>query len=210
MSLQVIPRTAVRSWLSVVRLPLTAAEMVVGKQGADWPPAIAFEGFEAGVKRAVGVLTGDSELVQEAMLERGKVEQLREATELEAAAERRRQEAEARFEDRTETVQERADRIEREQEERKAKLAQEEADRKRAVEEEARRKEEAARTADQARKKAVAAQERQARARRLAAESEALEQEREATEAKGDVLAVDQALKATKVARKQPRPKSSS
>jgi len=204
MSLQTIPRTALRSWLSVVRLPLTAAELAIGKQGSDWPPAVAFDGFEAGLKKGVGTLIGDSQLVQEAMLERGKVEQLRDA-ELEAAAERRRQESVARFEDRKEAVRESARRVEREQEENKARLEREEADRKRAVEETARGKEEAAKTADQARRKAVAAQERQARATRLAAESEALDHERDAAEAKGDLLAVDRALKATKAARKQPR-----
>ncbi len=205
MSLQTIPRTALRSWLSVVRLPLTAAELAIGKQGSDWPPAVAFDSFEAGVKKGVGTLIGDSQLVQEAMLERGKVEQLRDAAELEAAAERRRQESVARFEDRKEAVRESARRVEREQEENKARLAREEADRKRAVEETARGKEEAAKTADQARRKAVAAQERQARATRLAAESEALDHERDAAEAKGDLLEVDRALKATKAARKQPR-----
>ncbi|CAA9227406.1 MAG: hypothetical protein AVDCRST_MAG76-1041 [uncultured Acidimicrobiales bacterium] len=205
MSFQTIPRTAVRSWLSLVRLPLTATELVVGKQGADWPPAVAFDGFEAGVKKGVGTLIGDSQLVQEGMLERGKVEQLRDAAELEAAAEQRRAEAKAGFDERKETVQERAQRVEREAEERKAKLEREEADRKRAVEETARRKEEAARKADQARQKTVAAQERQARAARLAAESEALDHEQEAAAAKADVLGVDQALKATKTARKQQR-----
>lgn len=205
MSLQTIQRTALRSWLSAVRLPLTATELVVGKQGATWPPAVVFDSFEAGVKKGVGTLIGDPQLVQEGMLERGKVEQLRDAAELEAAAERRRQEAEARFEERAETVNERAERIEREQEERKAKLAKEEADRKRAVEQAARRKKEAGRQADQARQKTISAQERQARATRLVAESEALEHERKAAEAKGQVLDVDQALQATKAARKQPR-----
>lgn len=203
MSLQTIPRTALRSWLAAVRLPLTAAELVTGKSGTDWPPAVAFEGFEAGVKKGVGLLIGDTQLVQEGMLEREKVDQLREAAELDAIAERRRQEADARLEDRKETVQERAESVERGHAEREAKLAQEEADRQRAVEEAARRKEEVARTAEQTRRKAVAAQERQARATRLAAESEALDHERDAAEAKGELLEVDQALKATKAARKQ-------
>ncbi len=88
MSLQTIPRTAVRSWLSAVRLPLSAAEVVVGKQGADWLPAMVFEGFEAGVKRSVGGLLHDQELMQEGTLERAKVDQLRRATELEASTRR--------------------------------------------------------------------------------------------------------------------------
>ena len=203
MSLQTIPRTAVRSWLSLVRLPLSAAEVVVRKQGSDWPPAVAFEGFEAGVKRSVGSLLKDGQLQQEGTLGGAKVSQLRRAAELESEAEEQRAEAEARFEDRKETVQERNRRLEKQQQEREAKLAQEQAERKQAIEATARKKEEAAEKAAQVRKDAVAAQERQARASRLAAESEALESERDAVAAKGTVRNVDQALNATKAARKR-------
>ena len=203
MSLQTIPRTAVRSWLSVVRLPLSAAEVVTRKQGTDWLPAVAFEGFEAGVKRSVGGLLHDQELVQEGTLERAKVNQLRRATELEAEAEERRVEAAARFEARQETVHESEQRLEREQQAREAKLKKEEADRKRAVEAAARKKEQAAAKADEARRKSVADQERQARATRLTAESAALASERQAVAAKGEVLDVDKALNATKAARKR-------
>lgn len=203
MSLETIQRTAVRSWLSAVRLPLSAAERVVGKQGTDWLPAVAFEGFEAGVKRKVGSLVGNPRLVQEGMLEQGKVEQLIEAAELEAEAEERRQEADARFEYRTETVQQRSRRLEREQQEKEARLEREAADRKRAVEETTRKKQQAARKADQVRKDAVAAQERQARASRLDAEADALDHEKQAVAAKGEVLDVDRALEATKKARKR-------
>ena len=59
MSIRNLQRTAVRTWLSAVRLPLSAAEVVAGKQGAEWPPALAFSGFEAGVKRGLGALLGD-------------------------------------------------------------------------------------------------------------------------------------------------------
>ena len=203
MSMQTIQRTAVKSWLSAVRLPLSAAERVVGKQGSDWPPAVAFEGFEAEVKRRIGTLVGNPQLVQEGTLEQGKVNQLRKAAELEAEAEEQRNEAEARFEDRKETVEEAKQRVEREQQQREARLEQEKADRKRAVQEAARKKEEAARKADEVRKDAVAAQERKARATRLAAESEALQHEKQAVAAKGEVLEVDEALKATKTARKR-------
>ncbi len=201
--LQTIQRTAVRSWLTAVRLPLSAAEIVVGKQGSNWPPAVAFEGFEAGVKRSIGSLVKDDQLVQEGTLERGKVEQLRRAAELEATAEQRREQAEARFEDKKETVLERNQRVQTEQQEREAKLAKNEADRKRAVEATARKKEETARKADEARRKAVDAKERQARATRLSAESTALEHEKEAVAAKGEVLDVDRALNATRTVRKR-------
>lgn len=204
MTLQTIPRTAVKSWLSVVRLPLSAAELAARKRGAtDWPPAVAFEGFEAGVKRGVGTLIGDDELVREGTLEYSKVTQLRRAAELEGEAERRRQQSEQRFEQQKETVQERSQRIEREQRAREQKLQQETEAKKRSVEEADRRKAQAARAADQTRQKAVAAKERQARATRLAAESEALEHESEAVEAKAEVLEVADQLQAAKAARKK-------
>lgn len=203
MSFQTIPRTAVRSWIAAVRLPLSATEVVVRKQGAEWPPAIAFEGFEAGVKRTVGSLLKDDQLVQEGTLERAKVQQVRRATELEADAEAERQAAKARLEDRKESVHERAQRLERQQVQREATLEQEKAEGKRAVEAAAATREEAARKADAARTSAVAAQERNARATRLSAESEALQLEKQAVAAKGEVLDVDRALNATTVARKR-------
>ncbi len=203
MSLQTIQSSAVRSWLSAVRLPLTAAEVVAGKKGADWPPAVAFEGFEAGVKRTVGSLVKNDQPMQEGALEQAKVEQLRRASELEAKAEEHRSAAEARFEDRKETVQETKQRVEREAQQREAKLEQEKDQRTKAVEETARKKREAARQADEARQKAVAAKEREARTTRIAAESEALQHERQAVAAKGEVLDVDRALNATKAARKR-------
>ena len=204
MTLQTIPRTAVRSWLSAVRLPLSAVELAAGKRGAtDWLPAVAFEGFEAGVKRRVGTLLGDHQLVQEGTLERGKVEQLLRAAELEAEAEKRRQQGERRFEEEKDEVQARRQQVEREQQQREARLEQEKAEKERAVEDAARRKADAARAADESRRKAVAAQERQARAARLSADSSALGSERAAVEASGEVLAVDQALQATKAARKR-------
>jgi len=201
--LQTIPRTAVKSWLSVVRLPLSAAELAAGKRGTDWPPAVAFEGFEAGVKRSLGSLIGDDQLVQEGTLERGKVNHLRRAAELEAEAEQRRLQGKEQFENKKESVQQRSQRLEREQQEREEKLQQEKAERKRSVDAAAKRKADAARAADESRRKAVAATERQARSTRLAVESEALEHRREAVEAKADVQQVDRALAATKAARKR-------
>lgn len=202
-TIQTIQNTAVKSWLTAVRLPLTATERVVGKQGADWPPAVAFEGFEAQVKRRIGSLVKNPQLVQEGTLEQGKVNQLRKAAELEAEAEERRLQAESRYENRKETVQETKQRVERGQQEREDRLEREKAERQREVAETARKKEEAARKADKVGKDAVAAQERQARATRITAESEALQHEKQAVAAKGEVLDVDRALKATKAARKR-------
>ena len=55
MQLNTIPRTAVKATLLGLRLPICGVEALTGQTGnASWPPAIAFEGFEAGVKQVVG------------------------------------------------------------------------------------------------------------------------------------------------------------
>jgi len=203
MSMQTIQRTAVRTLLSAVRLPLSAAEVVAGKQGAQWPPALAFSGFEAGVKRGLGALLGDPQLIEEGLLERGKVDQLARAAELEEAAARRRAEGEARYEERSEAVEEASQQALEQQRSREAKLAQDQARREEAAEAKARKKQEAAQAAEEARQKVVAAQERQARTIRLQEESQALAQERDAVEAKQEVVEVDRALEATRAVRKQ-------
>jgi len=46
--------------LVVVEYGPSAAQQFVGMQG-PWPPALAFEGFEAGMKGSVGNLLGDSQ-----------------------------------------------------------------------------------------------------------------------------------------------------
>jgi hypothetical protein len=88
MHIQHFPGTVVRTGLGVVRLPLTAVEVIAGhnQDGTAWPPSLAFESFEAAAKQVAGSLLRDDTLVQEGRLAQAKVAQLRKATELEAVA----------------------------------------------------------------------------------------------------------------------------
>lgn len=87
MQLNTIPRTAVKATLLGLRLPICGVEALTGQTGnASWPPAIAFEGFEAGVKQVVGSFLRDDELVDEGRVQQAKVTELRRAAELEVQA----------------------------------------------------------------------------------------------------------------------------
>ena len=87
MQLNTIPRTAVKATLLGLRLPICGVEALTGQTGnASWPPAIAFEGFEAGVKQVVGSFLRDDELVDEGRVQQAKVTELRRAVELEVQA----------------------------------------------------------------------------------------------------------------------------
>ena len=65
--LSTIPRTAVERWLDVVRLPVTAAAVVTRhQQDESWPPALAFDAFEARVKRFAATVLRDDTLAHSA------------------------------------------------------------------------------------------------------------------------------------------------
>ena len=68
--LQEVPGTVVRTWLRVARLPLQAVEAVAhrGDHDAEWPPALAFESFEAQVKQVAGAVFRDRELLEDGRL----------------------------------------------------------------------------------------------------------------------------------------------
>ena len=79
--------------LHATRLPLYAAEAAFSGGAPDWPPTLAYEGVEAGVKRAIGVVLRDEVLRREGELEGEKVDRLRHAAELTVAADLREEEA---------------------------------------------------------------------------------------------------------------------
>jgi len=201
--IQTIPRTIVRSYLKLGRLPLDAAGTVLNRDGAeDWAPALAFDRVEATVLQTVGSFLKDDELVTQGRLAEARVAQLRRAAQLEAEAAAKRAEADAEYRERVETDQERRARIQREADEREAALAREKAQKQREVEAKARKQEEAARKLEAAQQKAVAKQDRAARAKRVEAEQEALAEEKRAVQADQAVLDLDEALRTTKAVRK--------
>ena len=201
--IQTIPRTIVRSYLKLGRLPLDAAGSVLNRKGAeDWAPALVFDSVEATVLQTVGSFLNDDELVTQGRLAEARVAQLRRAAELEAQAEAKRTEADAEYRERIETDQERRQRIEREADQREQALAQQKAEKKRAVDEKARQQAEAARKIEASQQKAVAKQDRAARAKRVEAEQEALQDEKRAVQADQAVVDLDKAIRTTKAVRK--------
>jgi hypothetical protein len=203
MQLQEIPRTAVRTYLRAARLPVTAAATFLRRDGQDdWPPALAFESFEAGVKQVMGSVLRDEELVHEGRLAQAKVGQLRKAVELESVADQHKADADEEFNERLQADEERRAQVERQAAESEAALDRQRAEEKRRADDKARRQAEAARKAEAASQKAVAKQERAARATRVSAEREALTEERQAATAKRKVTQLDKDLEATKATRK--------
>ncbi len=184
MQLNTIPRTAVKATLLGLRLPICGVEALTGQTGnASWPPAIAFEGFEAGVKQVVGSILRDEELVDEGRIQQAKVTELRRAVELEVQADQTRaagarelRERRARAkEERTKAAQ---DALRREQMIERDKRAAEQR-----VERELAEKAAAIEATAQRRDKRVAAVERDASLTRVEQESTAVARQRRAVQA---------------------------
>lgn len=201
--LNTLPRAAMRGYLRVLRLPLDALE-AVSRRGDDgsWAPAVAFEAFEAQVKAATAALLRDEGLRQEATLQRARVTQLRRAAELEVAADsaraeaddelaQRRQEAEAEREEAAQRAAEAEARVQREKAAAETRVRQQAAQQQRKVRETA-----------QAKRERIAAQEKAARTRQLREERAALVEQKRAVAAKGAVLELDKAAKATRQRRR--------
>lgn len=205
-TLQVIPRTTVRLSVAAARLPLTATEMVTGHQGdEEWPPTLAFEGFEAQVKELAGTLLRDPVLSDEGRLLRAKVDRLRQAVTLETEAEQRRQAAEAEFSGRVDDAQQTKEEAARAEQERKAQIAGDEAEAKRKADTEARQRAEQARQAEEEADKAAAAKARRSRSEALGAEEQALAKEKAAAARSADAQKADTAAKVNKAVRKNSR-----
>jgi hypothetical protein len=202
-----VTRTVVRTWLAGARLPLTIAESTLrrGEQDNEWKPALAFGAFEGGVKQLVGRITRDDELVREGHLEREQVSELRKATQLEAVAEIRKQEADTQLEDRLERNEQRREQLDDTAEERRRRVEDEAQAKARRAEERARKKAETARAAESTTKKAVAKTARTARAKAVTEERGAVSKERSAVAAKQEAAQIDEQLEEAKAARRQAR-----
>jgi len=202
MQLQEIPRTTVRSYLQVARLPLTAAAAILRRGNQeDWPPILAFETFGAGVKQVVGSVLRDEALVHEGRLAQAKVAQLRKADELESIAEQQKAEADVEFNERREADEQRRHNIERQATERETELKRQRTEARRRAADKVRKQAEAVRQTQAATQKAVAKQQRAARSTRVSAERQALATKRRAAAAKGEVIRLDEALEGTKAMR---------
>jgi hypothetical protein len=202
-----ITRTVVRTWLFTARLPITFAESTLHRTGRsdEWPPVIAFDAFEAGVKQVVGSLVCDQQLAKEGRLERERATRLRAAVDLESLAESREQEADAEFRARQVADEERLQRIDQEADARRQAEQTKLHEAKRQAGQKAARKAEIAEKAEASSATAVAKVDRAARSARVSAEKQAVAEERRAVAAKKTVKQIDTKLEATKAARRNTR-----
>lgn len=182
-----------------MRLPLDVAESVARRVGVElddrWLPAVAYEGFEAEAKRALGSILRDDELLEEGRRQRVRAAELRRALELDQTARNIRQRSGRRVEKQREVAGEQPDQIAEAAKELDQSIEFSRARRRQRVEARAGELEEAAETLEEARDDEVARQELLARQVELAEESAALEKEQRAVSAKGRVRALDEAEK---------------
>ncbi len=201
-SIQSIPRTVVSGYFKTARLPLNAASKIAGRDVEQWAPALAFEGFEAGIEAALGKALGDRVLLERGEVRRARVAELRKAVEFEAAAnglseqsrdefEQRRAAADGRRRKAAQQAKKRASEAER-----KAELREER------VEKQTDAKVRAAKQAEQAQAEAIARQERQGRLAVLEEEESALESAKKAADAEDTAAVIEDTIQGSTEARK--------
>jgi hypothetical protein len=201
MQIQQIPRAAVRTGFRAARFPLTVAETVL-RRDEEWLPTRAYETVESRFKQVMGRAVGDDELVEEGILEQGKIVQLGKAATLDAQAKREKELADASFEERTEADAEQRERVAKQAGERRRAAERKRADEKRKVEAAAAKGASETQNAQAATEKAIGKQERQARSAKVKAERDAVHEERRAVEAEKDVRTADKKVEAAKTARR--------
>jgi hypothetical protein len=202
---QKIPRTVVRMSLRATRLPLHAAEAAFSGGAADWPPTLAYEGVEAGVKRAIGVVLRDEVLRREGELEGEKVDRLRHAADLTVAADLREEEADRELLARKQRDADLRQEAARTEQQRKAEISRKASERKQKAARSAAARQETVREAEEARKKAAA---RRARARRrttIEAETDAVKTAKAANRRAQRAKKADEQIERSAAARRNGR-----
>ncbi|GAC1325047.1 MAG: hypothetical protein NVSMB13_07470 [Mycobacteriales bacterium] len=198
-----LQRSAVDLYLRAARLPLTAYERVArkGRANEEWPPAVAFEGFEAAVKTFVGSVLRDDQLAGRGQVEKARVSQLRKAAELDTLADQRRQQADTELQQRRERDEQQRQRVEKQAEERRRKLEQDKIKQQQQVAQKAAESKAQASKTDAAVRKALTKQERSARAVAVQAESKALSAKAQALASSSSVASLDDAIEGSKETR---------
>ena len=197
-----VPRSVVGAGLTLARLPVSAAARATNQQDNDqWPPTLAFEGFEAGVETVVGSLLRDDTLVARGRVRQAKVDQVRKAASLETVAEQKRQQADTALAERRETAAaQRKDAAQR-AEQQKAQARKQAAARSQEADRKATTKAATAAKVRETQEQLLARQEREAKAEALAEEATALRAEKQALDAEETVVAIDDAIEASKATR---------
>jgi len=197
-----LPRTVVRAYLSAARLPLDAVARVRGQADNErWPPALAFEGLEAGVEAVLGSLLRDDALVESGRLRQAKVAQLRKAEELETVADAAREQARETFVDRREAADRKRQHATAEARRREQQIERDEQRAKAQAAKQAAKRTQGASAARQAEERVIERQEQALTTEALAEEASALDKQQQALEAADAVDRIDAAIEVHKQAR---------
>jgi hypothetical protein len=182
---------------------LSTVERLTGQHNNEvWPPTLAFEGFEAGVKQVVGALMRDSSLVDEGRVQQAKIGELRRAAELELKAAQTRAQADAELRDKREQLDREAARATEQARQEAQQLEREVVEAKREVDAKVERVERVITKVEDQREKQIAAAERRARLETLTDESAALQKTRKAVASAERVDALASAVETKKSQRK--------
>jgi hypothetical protein len=202
-NVQAVPRLFVSSYLTVLRLPLMVTRRIAKQRGNEkWPPALAFERFEAGVETLAGSLLRDQALTQTGRLRQAKVGQLRKAAELETLAGQEENQADERLEQRRKQVTEEREETQRRAEQRKRELERQAELHERKVEKKAEKRAAASRQAKAAEEKAIAREERAAKKQALDAEARAQDVTKEALKTEEKIELINQTIEGSTETRK--------
>jgi hypothetical protein len=201
--LRTVPRTAVHSYLRVLRSPLTVVERIARQQdNGIWPPALAFEGFEASVETVTGSLLRDATLSENGRLRQAKVAKLREAGELKTVAKVEESQARAAEQQRQAEISAQRERAVQQAAERKTSIKKQAAAKRSKVDAATATKKSAARAQQKAQDKVIERRDRASRSEALKAESKAIDLTASAIEADETAELIDVTLEGAKAARK--------
>jgi hypothetical protein len=193
----------VTGYLRTIRLPLSLAERVARQQdNASWPPALAFETFEAKFERVAGSLLRDDTLAPAGERRGTKVLKLKEARTLKAAAQVEKEQAHDEQRKREGSIARQRQQVNRTARDRKDEIKSKAAQDKQTAEVTAEKRLSAVRAQEEAHEKVIDRRERATKAEVLRAESEALDLTDEALKAEEKVDLIDSSIKATKEAPK--------
>ena len=207
MQVDEIPNTAIDSAFGALRWPLDrVAPYVSGGHPESWPPVLVLGEIEVAVKRSLGSVLHNDTLRNAAGEQAERIDALRSAAQVEAAAEYLEEKARDEFESKRAAVAQRESETSLRARERKEQTRQRANERRSAAKAEAERKQVSLEKAERTR---LAAVEKKARPRRITAldaETKALQREQAAIAAKREEARADQALRA-KAARRNTSPR---
>ncbi|MBA2608462.1 MAG: hypothetical protein H0U92_05965 [Actinobacteria bacterium] len=203
MQITTIPRTAVKSALDAMRLPLSTIERLTGQaENQAWPPALMFEEFQASAKQFAGSVLRDETLVEEGRLQSVKVSELRRSFDLDLKAEATREQADAKLARKHESAEGERQQAEQQAREREAKIARLKRDTEARVKADAKRAAETVAKAEKIREDRLAAADRAARLANADAESTALAKQKKAVASISKVTTLADAVETKKAKRK--------